>query len=281
MDARLYLLSQDYFISPNNTVTVEKRENQDSFALHSHDFDEIVIVSAGSGLHICNGIPYPITCGDVLYINADDKHGYESVNNLRLDNILYHRNRLSMHHAIEPYLPAYNANELARFWRINPSCLNQVIPLINQLLVESKKPDPISIHLVEAIFLQLVIVLYRFRCQKDSSHLAQTYQLDMLLTSLHNSVATPFNLDDFCAKQGLSSRSLRRLFKAQTGMTISGYLHQLRLCRAMMLLRNADYLISNIATECGYEDSNYFSSVFRKATNLTPTEYRGRFVGGD
>lgn len=274
----LYLHSRDYFISPNNTVTVEKRDNQDSFALHRHDFAELVIVSAGSGLHIWNDIPYPITCGDILYINADDKHGYASVNNLRLDNILYHRDKLTMSTAIEPYLPARTANELERFWRINPSCLKQVIPLIEQLQIETKKPDPISIHLVEAIFLQLVIVLYRFRGQRGSTDLAPTYQLDILLTALHNSVAIPFNLAAFCEQHGISSRSLRRLFKTQTGMTISGYLQQLRLCRAMTLLRNVCYSISHIAAECGYEDSNYFSSVFRKATDLTPTEYRARFT---
>jgi AraC-type DNA-binding domain-containing proteins len=32
-----------------------------------------------------------------------------------------------------------------------------------------------------------------------------------------------------------------------------------------------------IAAECGYDDSNYFSSVFKKLTDQTPSEYRAKF----
>ncbi|MBO1928720.1 hypothetical protein J4731_02985 [Providencia rettgeri] len=35
---------------------------------------------------------YPITCGDLFYINAEDCHGYHSVNNLKLVNVLYKPN---------------------------------------------------------------------------------------------------------------------------------------------------------------------------------------------
>ncbi|MEG1688441.1 MAG: helix-turn-helix domain-containing protein, partial [Hafnia sp.] len=71
---------------------------------------------------------------------------------------------------------------------------------------------------------------------------------------------------------------LKQLFRQQTGMTISHYLRQLRLCQAKRLLRRSEYRISEIATRCGFEDSNYFSVVFTRDAGITPREYRQRFV---
>ena len=84
MHKYLHLYKKDYFISELNTVTVERREHQEPFPLHDHDFDELVIVSSGNGVHVWNDYIYPITSGDILYINHDDIHGFESVNNLKL-----------------------------------------------------------------------------------------------------------------------------------------------------------------------------------------------------
>lgn len=275
----LKLLSTDYFISPGNTVTVEAREFQDIFALHYHDFSELVIVSAGSGVHIWNDIPYPITCGDVFYINAADRHGYQSVNNLKLDNILYRRDSLTMLSAIAPFIPAVDAPESQRYWQVNTACLSQLRCLIDELSIEGQKPDRLSVSLSEALFLQLIIVLYRYRRQPDTPSPALEHQLDMVLNALHSSISHSFHLEQFCQEKQISPRSLRRLFKQRTGMTINGYLQQLRLCRAMALLRNPIHSISQIAAECGYEDSNYFASVFRKEVGMTPSEYRGQFNG--
>lgn len=280
MNENAFLLhSHDYFISSLNSVTVEKRDSQEIFTTHYHEFDELVIVSAGNGLHIWNDIPYPITCGDIFYINAQDRHCYQSVNNLKLDNVLYRRDLFSILPAIEFYLPSADAGPSERYWQVNVADLTQLTSLVHQLWLISKKSDRLSIHLAEALFFQLIITLYQLRRQPERLSIAPVHQLDILLTHLHNGVSKSFNLDEFCLQHDIPPRSLRRLFKIKTGMTIAGYLQQLRLCKAMALLRNPDYLISTIAADCGYEDSNYFSSVFHKKIGCTPSEYRKRFVG--
>lgn len=277
MERCLRLYKQDYFISKMNTVTVEKRDYQHPFPLHDHDFYEIVIVCSGNGLHYWNDYIYPITSGDILYINPNDVHGYESVNDLKLDNILYLRESLFLLSTIESYLPKVTAKHNERSWRIQPSYLKLLSPLIEKLAIESKKNNLASVHLSEALFLQLVILLDRIKQVPKVTEPTATHQLDLLFTALHKSIATPFNVDVFCKENHIASRSLSRLFKSQTGMTISGYLQKRRLCDAMSLLRNTNYSISMIAAECGYDDSNYFSSVFKKQTNQTPSEYRAKF----
>src|SRR5690606_2085800 len=66
---------------------------------------------------------------------------------------------------------------------------------------------------------------------------------------------------------------LFRLFKRETGMSISAYLTQYRINRACELLKSADLSIKSVAYSVGYRDQLYFSKVFKKITSHTPTEY--------
>ncbi|MBX4303570.1 helix-turn-helix domain-containing protein, partial [Mycobacterium tuberculosis] len=69
---------------------------------------------------------------------------------------------------------------------------------------------------------------------------------------------------------GGSERALRQQFRQQTGMTINHYLRQLRICHAQYLLQHTERLIGDIAMQCGFEDSNYFSVVFSREIGMSP-----------
>jgi AraC-like DNA-binding protein len=51
----------------------------------------------------------------------------------------------------------------------------------------------------------------------------------------------------------------------------------LRLEEAKHLLESGEQSIESIANEVGYEDSGFFSRLFRRKVNLTPAQYRRRF----
>lgn len=71
-----------------------------------------------------------------------------------------------------------------------------------------------------------------------------------------------------------SSSYLSRIFKESTGMTINDYLIQLRIKRAMELLKQLDVSIEEICREIGYANVSYFNKMFKTRTGLTPGQYR-------
>lgn len=73
------------------------------------------------------------------------------------------------------------------------------------------------------------------------------------------------------------------LFKRETGLTFVDYLTELRMERAKALLAGSDKSITEIAYEVGFNNSNYFSSTFRRLVGTTAKEYRARSrpVDGD
>ena len=63
-------------------------------------------------------------------------------------------------------------------------------------------------------------------------------------------------------------------FKRETGMNFREYLFQIRMNKAVELLKDIRYNISEIASCVGYKDTHYFSKQFKKYMGVTPREYR-------
>ena len=64
------------------------------------------------------------------------------------------------------------------------------------------------------------------------------------------------------------------LFNQETGMTFIEYLTNIRMERAKDYLRCSGRKITEIGFLVGYQDSHYFSFIFRKTQNCTPSQYR-------
>lgn len=76
---------------------------------------------------------------------------------------------------------------------------------------------------------------------------------------------------------GLAERTFKRRFQEATGMSPLEYVHTLRIEEAKHMLETGEASIEAIAGEVGYEDSGFFSRLFRNKVNLTPAQYRKRF----
>ncbi len=71
------------------------------------------------------------------------------------------------------------------------------------------------------------------------------------------------------------SRSyLTSRFSAEMGLTPARYLANLRLSQSKELLSSSDSPIAEIAAQCGFQDSYYFSRFFKANTGMTPSQYR-------
>ncbi len=75
---------------------------------------------------------------------------------------------------------------------------------------------------------------------------------------------------------GLSPNHLSTVFKEETGQSFTRYLTDYRINEAKKMLDGSKKRSSEIAELVGYPDPHYFSSVFKKQTGLTPSQYRER-----
>ncbi len=75
----------------------------------------------------------------------------------------------------------------------------------------------------------------------------------------------------FCC---LSVYHFSRLFTREMGVSFTDYLNRLRVEKAVYLLTASDMPIQQVAASVGFPDANYFSRIFKRYTNRTPSEYR-------
>lgn len=83
------------------------------------------------------------------------------------------------------------------------------------------------------------------------------------------------SLNIVSAHVNFSPNHLSMIFSQETGQTFIKYLTDYRMNKAKELLRCTGKKSSEIAQEIGYRDPHYFSYVFKKTQNVTPTQFRG------
>lgn len=81
-------------------------------------------------------------------------------------------------------------------------------------------------------------------------------------------------LDDLARNFHLSRFHFSHLFKKEVGLSVMEFFNKLRIDKSLYYLETTDLTIQEIALKSGFQDSNYFSRLFKKYINSSPTEYR-------
>lgn len=93
---------------------------------------------------------------------------------------------------------------------------------------------------------------------------------------LNQRLAAPHDLDAAAQAFHVSSRTLRRRAKAETGQSPLALLQHARVNRAKKLLTTSTYSLTRITEDVGYSDVATFSRLFAKHVGETPAKYRRR-----
>ncbi len=125
--------------------------------------------------------------------------------------------------------------------------------------------------------LSISIAVSMIRLVVDSNEKGDT-NLERILEYMKQNVENDFSLDDISALFQMSKSSVIRKFKENTGITPYDFFMELKIGRALELLNDPKNRVIDVAVQCGFKNHSHFSSVFKKATGLTPTEYRNQVL---
>jgi len=88
------------------------------------------------------------------------------------------------------------------------------------------------------------------------------------------------SLSQVADRTHITASYLGKLFKQSTQMTFSDYLKDIRLQKSCELLNETTKTANAISELCGFTNSSYFYSVFKKRYRVTPSVYRNRKQAG-
>ena len=279
------LKKQDWFHKDGFPIVVERRDPQQPFGLHCHEFSEVVIITGGAGVHITGEDRYELTTGDTFVIGGERPHDYLNMDRLSLINILFEPAELPVAWGDLQSLPGYHALfTLEPAWRsrhqftsrlqLTPAELAETLRMVDKLDGELKGRRPGFGVMATAAFMELIT--FHSRCYSGSRNPTSKSLLRVAETISHmrRNVRERITLRDLVAISGMSRTNYIRMFEATMKTSPINYLIRLRMEEAAKRLRTNDDSITDIAFDVGFHDSNYFSRQFRKTHGQSPRQYR-------
>lgn len=106
---------------------------------------------------------------------------------------------------------------------------------------------------------------------QDASPSAQQYRRIMAVLSEH--LSEPLMLGQLAELCHMSPTALKRTFSRYAGIGVMHYFMELKIRQAMVLIRRGER-ISAVADVLGFENQNYFCTVFRRVVGMSPSQFR-------
>lgn len=91
---------------------------------------------------------------------------------------------------------------------------------------------------------------------------------------VHEHYAQEITMSSLCDYLDINNSYFCSLFKKYTGYTFSYFLNHFRVEKSKKLLSDTNMNLLDVAISVGFNNQNYYSMVFKKYTNVTPSEYR-------
>ena len=105
-------------------------------------------------------------------------------------------------------------------------------------------------------------------------------KMDRARSIMRENMLAGITPEEVAGRINMSYSWFRKTFKEYTNVSPAHYIMQLRLRKAKLMLLNSSLSVKEIAYELRYEDSAYFSAIFKKYVGCSPSEYRAGCISG-
>lgn len=277
-----------YPIPNGKNFSVSYTESSSSHAMpfmcSAHDFYELGFIVSGERKSITNERTYFIHSGAVIITCPHFMHRTESSADVDYKRYLI-KFSTKVGEKVKKQLGAVFFNSLCseHIFYFTEEHRNKIHRLFDEMLHEYEVYDCYSETVLFGILLQLLVCVNRWKMPDITMSYSKTVSNEIIVKTLsymHRCPDFP-SLVDSARYSGLSPSYFSRLFKKSTGKTYSEYIISVRLLCARNLLMLTDKNLEEIASEIGFPNGNYVSTVFRKYFKMTPTVYKKKYSGSD
>lgn len=266
-------------------ITIQRGYISEDFDLHTHDFSELVVITGGRAVHRVNGEEHPVQKGHVFVVNENSVHGFKDVKNLEFFNIMYDvksllisnpdLRKISGFQSFFVLEPIYRkSSKYQNKMQLEDEGISYVNNLLDLAYREYSGKSGGYKTATKSFFHILVVYLSREYIKIHDECSSKILQLADVVVFMEEHFTQPLSIDILASKAYMSRRHFIRVFKEIYGTTPMEYVIILRLDYAAKLLSNKDLNVTQVALQSGFSDPNYFTRIFRKKYNITPSKYK-------
>ncbi|MCQ2576061.1 MAG: AraC family transcriptional regulator [Treponema sp.] len=260
----------------DTTPAIINSSNQPFAAMHHHTEYELFYLDKGTTDMILGGNNISLKTDDIIFITAGTDHFfYNQSQNFHYYSIVFN-----------PF--TFGSENDATRKIFNEVIINQEIYLSNQLeekfepVFAAQKTNMLSKDLM---LKSLIFEIFTFILNtKQYAPLPSFMENDTNKKSISQGLKyirehymENISLNDLLNSTNYSKSHFIRLFKSSTGMNYTDYLNRFRVEQACKDLVYSDKNITEVATENGFNNIQYFSKIFKKYMDCTPKQYQKKW----
>lgn len=261
---------------------IKRRER--AFQRHWHEHIELLYFLEGEAVIECGQNSINASCGDLIVVNSNELHQCESLSDLLvyyciiidISLLLGQMQDVCQSKYISPI-----ANNLILFKNkiekdpIISECINTIIREYTE------KQVGFELEIKSAVYHMLAILLRNYvdkvlSMREYGLREKNMEKIGKILKYIEVNYTESISTSD-CAKMlNITNSHFCHLFKLITGKSLSSYVNYLRLKKAETLLKNTSMSITDIAFATGFNDTAYFTRLFKRYKNMPPSKYRNK-----
>ena len=235
-----------------------------------------VLVQAGNGRHLAGAAVHGLGAGDVLILSGSGSGKLSPALPGELGLAWF---SVSMEHLF----PLFDGAEISVLQAVMDGLKGaKVYPAAEYTASESHRllsqvPSQINLeyrsHLLRVASVILSVEFQTVR-QRRNQPLPIEDRVVRIFEQLSNADILDQSVPQLASRFGCTRRHLDRLFLQYFGISASALRMEIRLVKAMSLLRNPEAKVTNVASDCGFNHLGLFNLRFKKRFGCSPGQWR-------
>ncbi len=261
-----------YKVNTAEAIRISQSQNEP----HQHHFEELVIGLQGQLEHF---IDYKVELQDAPFISFVTKGKIHRINPIPVNNMLdFWVIRFKSELIPETTFQLYNYyHDQSNIKLDSLSKLNR-LDTICSIIFEEYNQANIDLAIIKDLLTVLfsMIEVERRRIHNSTKNLISNQNLIFknFLVILEENYSRNEGVQFYAEKLFMTSKSLNIITQNILHQSVSEIIETRKLIAAKNLLFSTELSIAEIGFELGYSDKSYFTSVFKKKSGQTPTQFR-------
>lgn len=258
------------FIVPFYYSKIKRIQAISMHAPHCHNHFEVYYLLDGERKYFIENSIYSVKPGDVVLIPAEALHKTTELSKGGHERILIN---VAEDWVTEDVRGCFSCHCL----HIPPAQRPEIEGIFRRIEQEYQHHDSFSGKLQRQALYELLVFLIRLKESRPSAAISNREDtvIEKAAQYICEHYQEPLTLQTVAQEVSMSREYFSQRFKKMTGFGFCEYLNEIRIANAVKLLNTTQMTITEVAYSCGFNDSNYFATVFKKSKGMNPKKYQG------
>lgn len=249
------------------TGTFEDTEDPEINWPHRHDFYSLVWFTNGVGINVIDFEEYKIQPNRLFLTKPKQVHNWSYSNDSKGYIIVFGK------HMVQN-LSIELLNSI--YFDLNDSTVVFIKTLIENLINETEVNNDYSKQTINASLALILLKLTKLSERPTQNQRIKSDEIMSFLKLISDNISDNLQVKDYADRLNITTEKLNEICKVYYGDSPKKIILDKKITESKRLLHFTNLSIKEIAFQLGFEDSSYFSRIFKQRTDLSPSDFKNK-----